>query len=61
MSTVAATLGSFEDSNKRFQQAADNYRHAMSNEESRDEWIVNYLPLVKSIVNRLRYHSPENF
>ena len=61
MSTVLSTVGSFDESNKRFQQAADNYRHAMSNEVARDRWIVKYLPLVKSIVNRLRYHFPENF
>jgi len=46
---------------KRFEQAAANYRNAMSCDESRDQWIVNYLPLVKSIVNRLRFHFPESY
>ncbi|MEK9772187.1 MAG: FliA/WhiG family RNA polymerase sigma factor [Opitutae bacterium] len=61
MSNLASNLCPSEDRAKRFQQAAENYRHAMSNDRERDQWIENYLPLVKSIVNRLRYHFPENY
>ena len=55
MSVAASKDLSLEES-KRFEQAAANYRNAMSCDESRDQWIVDYLPLVKSIVNRLRFH-----
>ena len=61
MSNLASSHCPSEDHTKRFQQAADNYRHAMSNDRDRDQWIENYLPLVKSIVNRLRYHFPDNY
>ena len=61
MSTMASKVFPLEDNAKRFQQAADNYRQAMSNDKTRDKWIENYLPLVKSIVNRLRFHFPENY
>jgi len=54
MSTAVSKDFSLEES-KRFEQAAANYRDAMSSDESRDQWIVNYLPLVKSIVNRLLF------
>jgi len=60
MSTAVSKDFSLEES-KRFEQAAANYRNAMSCDESRDQWIVDYLPLVKSIVNRLRFHFPENY
>jgi|TARA_B100002019_G_scaffold280917_1_gene284390 RNA polymerase sigma factor for flagellar operon FliA len=61
MSIAAQKTYPSEDNSKRFQQAAENYRHAMSSDRERDKWIENYLPLVKSIVNRLRYHFPENY
>lgn len=61
MSVAEEKIFPSEEKRKRFQQAADNYRHAMSNDSSRDQWIESYLPLVKSIVNRLRYHFPENY
>jgi len=60
MSTAVSKDYSLEES-KRFEQAAANYRNAMSSDESRDQWIVDYLPLVKSIVNRLRFHFPESY
>ena len=58
MSGSAQKILSIEDNQKRFEIAADNYREAMSNKKTRDQWIEDYLPLVKSIVNRLRYHFP---
>ena len=42
-------------------KAAERYRQAMQDEKSRNQWIENYLPLVKSIVSRLRHHFPENY
>jgi len=41
--------------------AAESYRQAMKTKESRDKWIEKYLPLVKSIVCRLRHHFPETY
>ena len=41
--------------------AAESYRQAMKSKESRDKWIEKYLPLVKSIVCRLRHHFPETY
>jgi len=41
--------------------AAEKYRVAMKTKESRDQWIEKYLPLVKSIVSRLRHHFPETY
>lgn len=61
MSQPAFNVSPSEDHSKRFQQAAENYRNAMSNDRGRDQWIENYLPLVKSIVSRMRYHFPENY
>ena len=61
MSNLASSHCPSEDHSKRFQQAAENYRNAMSNDKDRDQWIENYLPLVKSIVSRMRYHFPENY
>ena len=42
-------------------KAAEKYRQAMKDEKSRNQWIENYLPLVKSIVSRLRHHFPESY
>lgn len=61
MSISAKKILSDEDNQKRFEVAADNYRQAMSNKKTRDQWIEDYLPLVKSIVNRMRYHFPDNY
>jgi RNA polymerase sigma factor for flagellar operon FliA len=41
--------------------AAESYRQAMKTKESRDQWIEKYLPLVKSIVCRLRHHFPDSY
>jgi len=45
----------------RMKKAAEKYKQAMKGEKSRNEWIENYLPLVKSIVSRLRHHFPESY
>jgi RNA polymerase sigma factor for flagellar operon FliA len=45
----------------RMSVAAESYRQAMLTKESRDLWIEKYLPLVKSIVVRLRHHFPETY
>lgn len=44
-----------------FSKAAERYRQAMLDEKTRDKWIEDYLPLVKSLVSRLRHHFPENY
>jgi len=41
--------------------ASENYLQAMLDDKSRDQLIEDYLPLVKSIVSRLRYHFPESY
>jgi len=43
------------------QEAAGLYQKAMKDKQSRDEWIEKYLPLVKSIVSRMRHHFPESY
>jgi len=48
-------------SSVRMKEAADKYRLAMSDEKSRDQLIEDYLPLVKSIVSRMRFHFPDHY
>ena len=36
-------------------------KKAMQDTKSRDLWIEDYLPLVKSIVSRMRHHFPESY
>ena len=36
------------------------YKRVMSDEKEREKLIENYLPLVKSIVSRMRHHFPDN-
>tara|TARA_B110000003_G_C16653666_1_gene535429 strand:+ start:2411 stop:3229 length:819 start_codon:yes stop_codon:yes gene_type:complete len=48
-------------SSVRMKEAADKYRKAMSDEKSRDQLIEDYLPLVKSIVSRMRFHFPDHY
>ncbi|MDA7822848.1 FliA/WhiG family RNA polymerase sigma factor [Opitutales bacterium] len=43
------------------QEAAGLYQKAMKDKHSRDAWIEKYLPLVKSIVSRMRHHFPESY
>ncbi|MBT3666458.1 MAG: FliA/WhiG family RNA polymerase sigma factor [Opitutae bacterium] len=48
-------------SSVRMKEAADKYLRAMSDEKSRDQLIEDYLPLVKSIVSRMRFHFPDHY
>jgi len=45
----------------RMKEAAQKYRDAMSSKQSRDQLIEDYLPLVKSIVSRMRFHFPDHY
>ena len=44
-----------------FESYRESYFKAMSDKDSRDKWIIKYLPLVKSLVGRFRYHFPERY
>ena len=46
-------------SEDRLREAARLYKRTMSDEKERDKLIENYLPLVKSIVSRMRHHFPD--
>jgi RNA polymerase sigma factor FliA len=43
----------------RLREAARLYKRTMSDEKEREKLIENYLPLVKSIVSRMRHHFPD--
>ena len=43
----------------RMLEASRLYKRAMSDEKEREKLIENYLPLVKSIVSRMRHHFPD--
>jgi len=43
----------------RMLEASRMYKRAMSDEKEREKLIENYLPLVKSIVSRMRHHFPD--
>ena len=45
----------------RMKEAAGKYREAMSDKKSRDQLIEDYLPLVKSIVSRMKFHFPDYY
>ena len=45
----------------RMKLAAERYRKAMASEKDRDRLIEDYLPLVKSIVSRMRHHFPDSY
>ena len=45
----------------RMKQAAERYRQAMASEKDRERLIEDYLPLVKSIVSRMRHHFPDSY
>ncbi len=45
---------------ERMKEAARAYKRAMRDEKGRGQLIENYLPLVKSIVSRMRHHFPEH-
>jgi len=41
--------------------ASENYRKAMRSEVEREKLIQDYLPLVKSIVVRMRHNFPDHY
>ena len=45
----------------RVKIASENYRKAMRSDKERDQLIEDYLPLVKSIVVRMRHNFPEHY
>ena len=45
----------------RVKIACDNYKKAMRSEQERDKLIEDYLPLVKSIVVRMRHNFPDHY
>lgn len=48
-------------SSQRMMVAASKYREAMKSEKSRNQLIEDYLPLVKSLVSRMRSHFPDHY
>tara|TARA_Y100000588_G_C14060126_1_gene841024 strand:+ start:163 stop:1002 length:840 start_codon:yes stop_codon:yes gene_type:complete len=46
-------------SEDRLREVARLYKRTMCDEKEREKLIENYLPLVKSIVSRMRHHFPE--
>lgn len=44
-----------------FSTHRESYIKAMSSDEAREKWIVQYLPLVKSLVIRFRNYFPERY
>ncbi len=61
MSSSSARLSLQEQNIAKMQEAADRYKMAMQREKTREKWIEDYLPLVKSIVSRLRHHFPDTY
>ena len=61
MSSSIAENTSFDQRSARMKAAADRYCVAMQKEKTREKWIEDYLPLVKSIVSRLRHHFPDHY
>ena len=61
MNSSAAENTSFVQRSAKMKVAADRYCAAMQKEKTRDKWIEDYLPLVKSIVSRLRHHFPDHY
>ncbi len=50
-----------KEMNSGMLEAASLYTKAMKDRQSRDAWIEKYLPLVKSIVSRMRHHFPDSY
>jgi RNA polymerase sigma factor for flagellar operon FliA len=57
---VDVSMGQVRDLD-RMKQAAERYRQAMASEKDRERLIEDYLPLVKSIVSRMRHHFPDSY
>tara|TARA_A100001015_G_C14909831_1_gene679972 strand:- start:457 stop:1260 length:804 start_codon:yes stop_codon:yes gene_type:complete len=61
MSPPPTENASFDQRSAKMKAAADRYCAAMQKDKTRDKWIEDYLPLVKSIVSRLRHHFPDHY
>mgnify|MGYP001383148011 FL=1 len=61
MSPPLTENASFDQRSAKMKAAADRYCAAMQKDKTRDKWIEDYLPLVKSIVSRLRHHFPDHY
>lgn len=57
--TKSSAGGVNVSSEDRLREAARLYKRTMSDEKEREKLIENYLPLVKSIVSRMRHHFPD--
>ena len=58
LNTVKIAKNSFSHAN--MQEAAKRYKNAMLSDAKRDKFIVDYLPLVKSVVLRMKHNFPDN-
>tara|TARA_B100000212_G_scaffold105581_1_gene78209 strand:- start:1264 stop:2067 length:804 start_codon:yes stop_codon:yes gene_type:complete len=61
MSPLLTENASFDQRSAKMKAAADRYCAAMQKDKTREKWIEDYLPLVKSIVTRLRHHFPDHY
>ena len=61
MQATSKSLPQDANYSQKFAQASENYHQSMSDDKSRNQLIEDYLPLVKSIVSRLRYHFPDTY
>ena len=58
VSTVKSSSASYSHANMA--KAVERYNRAMLSDEQRDKFIIDYLPLVKSLVLRMRHNFPDN-
>ena len=61
MSSTVEQNNRLDQRSAKMREAADRYCSAMQKEKTREKWIEDYLPLVKSIVSRLRHHFPDHY
>ena len=61
MQSTSTAVSRDANYSQKFAQALENYHQAMSDDKSRNQLIEDYLPLVRSIVSRLRYHFPDTY
>ena len=52
---------SMVSNSSRMKEAAKKYKQSMADKKLRDQLIEDYLPLVKSIVSRMKYHFPDYY
>lgn len=58
VSTVKSSSASYSHANMA--KAVERYNRAMLSDEQRDKFIIDYLPLVKSLVLRMKHNFPDN-